>query len=109
MPYGLSGATQTCQQGLDTVLQNCKYCVNNCVDNITDLRKMLGQLMEAGFTLKGSKCSFGMSTVTHLGFQYSSNGVTPSPERTQAVANWPPPKSTKELRSFLGLANFYRR
>ena len=50
-----------------------------------------------------------MSTVTHLGFQYSPNGVTPSSERTQAVANWPTPKSTKELRSFLGLANFYRR
>ena len=49
-----------------------------------------------------------MSTVCHLGFQYSSNGVTPSPERTQAVANWSPPKSTKELKSLLGLANFYR-
>ena len=77
--------------------------------HITDLRKVLGLLLDTGFTLRGSKCAFGMSTVTHLGFQYSPHGVTPSSERTQAVANWPPPKSVKELRSFLGLANFYRR
>jgi len=49
-----------------------------------------------------------MSTVTHLGFQYSPHGLTTSTERTQAVANWPSPKSVKELRSFLGLANFHR-
>jgi len=77
--------------------------------HIIDLRKVLGQLMEAGFTLEGSKCAFGISTVTHLEFQYSPDGATPSSERAQAVADWPPPKSTKELKSFLGLANFHRR
>jgi len=86
MLYGLTKATQTYQRCLDMVLQNCKYCVDNYMDDcivysdgmqshITDLRKVLGQLMEAGFTLRGSKCAFGMSTVTHLGFQYSPNGV----------------------------------
>ena len=33
MPYGLTGATQTCQRGLDDVLRDCKYCVNNYVDD----------------------------------------------------------------------------
>ena len=87
IPYGLTGATKTCQRGLDTVLKSCKYSVDNYVDDcimysdymqshITDLHKILGQLKEAGFTLRGSKCSFGMSSVIHLGFQYSPNGVT---------------------------------
>ena len=33
MPYGLTCATQTCQRGLDTILQNCKHCVDNYVDD----------------------------------------------------------------------------
>ena len=118
MPYGLTGATQTCQQGLDTILADCKYCVDNYVDDcivysddmeshIRDLQEVLEQSQQAGFTLSGSKCTFGKSTVTHLGFQYSSSGVTPSHERIQAITNLPVPNSAKKLRSFLGLANFY--
>ena len=101
------------------MLADCKYCVDNYVDDcivysndmeshIRDLQEVLGRLLKAGFTLRSSKCAFGRSTITHLGFQYSPSGVTPSAERTETIANWPVPKSTKELRSFLGLANFYR-
>ena len=96
MLYGLTGATQTCQQGLDTILADCKYCVDNYVDDciiysddmnshIRDLQEVLGRLQQAGFTLRGSKCAFGKSTVSHLGFQYSPSGVTPSAERIQAL------------------------
>ena len=120
MPYGLTGATQTCQQGLDSVLHDCKYCVDNYVDDIVvfssdmksharDLQKVLGALQDAGFTLRGSKCVFGKMNIKHLGFQYGINGVSPSADRIQTILNWPVPKSPKELRSFLGLTNFYRR
>ena len=50
-----------------------------------------------------------MSSITHLGFEYSSEGITPSTEKTRPIADWPIPKSPREVRSFLGLANFYRR
>ena len=119
MPYGLTGATQTCQRGLDEVLKECKDCVDNYVDDciifsdtldshITDLRRVLGWLQAAGFTLRGSKCSFGMSSTTHLGFEYSSEGIRPSTEKARAIVDWPTPRSPKEVRSFLGLANFFR-
>jgi len=66
MPYGLMGATQTCQHGLDEIFRECHDCVGNYVDDImfsddisshkADLRRVLGKLETAGFTLYGSKC-----------------------------------------------------
>ena len=79
------------------------------VSHIRDLQLVLGKLKAAGFTLRGSKCIFGKSSVTYLGFEYSSSGVSPTLEKTKSVADWPVPTSAKELRSFLGLTNFYRR
>ena len=120
MPYGLTNATQTCQRGLDKVLKECKDCVDNYVDDciifsdnmethVRDVHRVLDKLQEAGFTLRGSKCFFGKQRIDHLGFEYSQHGVGPTKEKTQAILEWPTPTSPKEVRSFLGLANFYRR
>ena len=77
--------------------------------HVADLQRVLSRLLEAGFTLRGSKCSFGQPSISHLGFQYSYEGVTPTAQKTQSVIDWPTPESTKEVRSFLGFVNFYRR
>ena len=50
---------------------------------------------------------FGKNSIFHLGFTYSHNELTPTQDKTQAITEWPIPKSVKEVRSFLGLANFY--
>ena len=113
MPCGLTGATQTCQRGLDKVLKDCKNCVDNYVDedmetHIQDLGIVLDKLQAAGFTLRGSKCSFGKSEISHLGFEYSAKSVKPIKEKVRAIQEWPVPQSAKDVRSFFGLANFYR-
>ena len=119
MPYGLTGATQTCQRALDEVFRECHDCVDNYVDDIivfsddmhshiNDLRRVFKKLKSAGFTLRGSKCLLGQHSVTHLGFHYSAKGVAPSEEKTKTIAEWPVPRSAKQLRSFIGFANFYR-
>ena len=87
MPYGLIYATQACQRGLDTILQNCMHYVDNYVDDcivfsddmtshIQDLRQVLGKLQAAGFTLCSSKFPFGIDKITHLGFELFNTGVT---------------------------------
>ena len=47
--------------------------------------------------------------MSYLGFQYSNDGVSPTAEKTKAILEWPSSKCTKDVRSFLGLANFYHR
>jgi hypothetical protein len=47
--------------------------------------------------------------VNYLGYVVSGDGVTASPEKVLAVRKYPVPNNVKEVRSFLGLASFYRR
>ena len=56
-----------------------------------------------------SKCAFGLQEVGFLGHVVSANGIKPDPAKVTAVAEWPTPKSLKEVRSFLGLTGYYRR
>jgi len=58
---------------------------------------VLEKLKSAGFTLRGSMCILGQTSITHLGFHYSAKGVTPSTDKAKSIAEWPTPTSTKEL------------
>ena len=55
------------------------------------------------------KCEFIQPEVEYLGFEVTKEGLKPSLTKVQAVAEWPVPKTVKDVRSFLGLASYYRR
>ena len=59
--------------------------------------------------LKRSKCLFAKNKVDYLGHVISEKGITPNPKKIEAVTNYPTPNNADKLRSFLGLANYYRR
>ena len=52
---------------------------------------------------------FAAKSVEYLGHIISEGKVATDPKKIQAVANWPEPKTEKQLRAFLGLAGYYRR
>ncbi|KAF8777750.1 Retrovirus-related Pol polyprotein like [Argiope bruennichi] len=78
-------------------------------DVIAKLRQVLEKLLNAGVTLKLSKCEFGMSEIEYLGFVIDKDGIRPGPRELAAIAEYPVPKSKDELRRFLGLTSFFRR
>ena len=66
-------------------------------------------LLTHQFVLKFSKCFFAQNQVEYLGHIVSSEGVKPVASKVEAILHWPIPHSIKAVRSFLGLAGFYRR
>ena len=69
------------------------------------LRLVLTKLREHRLYAKFSKCEFWLPEVTYLGHVIFGNGIAVHPERVQAILNWTPPESVKQVRSFLGLAS----
>ena len=73
------------------------------------LRIVLQFLRDHQLYAKFSKCEFWLTEVRFLGHVVSASGVSVDPEKVEAVMSWERPKSVFEIRSFLGLAGYYRR
>lgn len=78
-------------------------------DHLRHLETTFEVLLTNQFVLKLPKCSFAQPQVEYLGHVVSVRGVEPVPSKISAIQQWPIPQSTRDLRSFLGLAGFYRR
>ncbi|KAL5967725.1 Transposon Ty3-I Gag-Pol polyprotein [Taenia solium] len=72
-----------------------------------NLKLVLDRPRDAGLALNPKKCHFLQRSVTFLGHTVSSNGMAVTEDRTNQVRTWPSPTNQTELRSFLGLANYY--
>src|SRR4051812_9767052 len=73
------------------------------------LRTVLELLKEKQLFAKLSKCEFWLEEVSFLGHVISKNGIAVDPTKIEAVSQWEAPKSVSEIRSFLGLAGYYRK
>ena len=70
---------------------------------------MLQRLRKHRLYAKFSKCEFWLPQVAFLGHVVGKDGILVDPSKIEAVKNWPRPASVSEVRSFLGLASYYRR
>ena len=76
-------------------------------DHLKNLKVVLIRLKEHGIRLKRSKCSFLQTSVTYLGHQIDARGIHTTAEKVEAVQQALALKNVTELRSFLGLLNYY--
>uniref|UniRef100_A0A5S6QFV4 RNA-directed DNA polymerase n=1 Tax=Trichuris muris TaxID=70415 RepID=A0A5S6QFV4_TRIMR len=121
LPFGLTGAPATFQRLMEQVLSglNWKCCVayldeviifaRNYEEHLYRLREVLGRLRKAGLKARPNKCKFFRKEIKYLGHLVTEDGVSPDPELTDKIVNYPEPKCLEELRSFVGLASYYRK
>ena len=70
---------------------------------------MLETLIKEQFYAKMSKCEFWLKEVSFLGHIVSEEGIRVDQRKIEVILEWKPPRSVTEVRSFLGLAGYYRR
>ena len=78
-------------------------------DHVNHLRIVLQVLRDRQLFAKFDKCEFWLRSVAFLGHVISGEGIMVDPKKTKAVKNWPRPLTSSDIRSFLGLAGYYRR
>jgi hypothetical protein len=80
----------------------------NSEDHAQHLHVILQRLRDHRLYAKFSKCEFWLDTVKFLGHTISGDGISVDPSKVQEVMDWQPPTSVHQIRSFLGLAGYYR-
>ena len=78
-------------------------------EHLQHIQQVLNTLRQHQLYANLEKCSFGMTQIQYLGYIVDEHGVHVDPAKIQVIRDWPAPTTLTELRSFLGLANFYRR
>ena len=121
MPFGLCNAPSTFQRLMELVLAGLRW--DMCLAYLDDiivfgrtfpehlerLYEVFSRLQQANLKINSQKCQFFRKSVTFLGHKVSHEGISTDPEKTNSIRNWPIPTDTHELKSFLGLASYYRR
>ena len=120
-PFGLTNALATFQHLMESCLgdYHLKYCIIYLEDiiifsktqeeHISRLRTVFQKLDEAGLHLKPNKCEFFKDRLEYLGHIVSSKGIKTNPKKIVAPVNWPQPKNIMQVRSFLGICNYYQK
>lgn len=117
--FGLTNAPATLQAVMNRVFKDViGKVVMVYLDNIlifsrspeehrAHLRQVLQILQDSQLYAKLLKCSFGQSSVAFLGHTLSADGLSMDLSKVSAVINWPVPQDIPQMRSFLGLANYF--
>ena len=121
MPMGLCNAPATFQSLMNTVLREyidifCVVYVDDILifsktleDHYDHIEKVLTKFKEYSLYVAPHKCEFVKTEIEFLGYIITPKGLKVNPKKINVIQNWPPPKNVTELRSFLGLVQYFRR
>jgi len=121
LPFGLTSAPTSFQSVLEKILRNenqtkCAIYIDDIIifgkdrtEHDKNLIDVLSKLKKSGVKLSKEKFEFCQSRVKYLGHIISQDGIETDPDKLRAVRDWPRPNTVKELNSFLGFANYYRK
>ena len=121
MPFGLTNAPAMFQTAMNRIFGQhlnkflCVYLDDILVfskteaEHVQHLRTAMGLLREHNLKANPRKCEFFKPELKFLGHIVSVSGMRPDPAKVEAIMQWNTPRSMFELRSFLGMANYFRR
>jgi hypothetical protein len=120
MTFGLANAPATFQSLMNDIFADCRDFVVVYLDDILvfsdspeqhlqHLKRVLDRLREHKLYAQLPKCDFGLSELKFLGHIVGEFGIKPDPAKVSVVVDWPEPTNAAELRSFLGLAQYFQK
>jgi len=119
LPMGVNVSPDVFQEKMSSLMQDLEY-VRTYLDDLLvisngsfeehlqQLGKVLQRLRRAGLKINAEKSSFFAPEIEYLGYLLTKDGIKPVQKKIQAVLDLQPPTTLKELRSFLGMVQFYR-
>jgi hypothetical protein len=118
--FGLTNAPAVFQRFMNSIFQDIldEYVIiylddiliysKNINDHKQHVKEVLNRLKKHDLTAKLEKCLFHTNKLAFLGYIITDEGISMDPKKTSAISNFPTPTNVSQLRSFLGLCNFYR-
>ena len=119
LPFGVASAPSLFQKTMDIIFQGMDGVIcylddilisgRTEAEHLDTLQRVLKKFREHGIRAKKTKCSFMKSSVQYLGHVIDADGLHPVDSKLKAIVDAPTPRNVVELRSFLGLLNYYGR
>uniref|UniRef100_A0A6B0VHI3 RNA-directed DNA polymerase n=1 Tax=Ixodes ricinus TaxID=34613 RepID=A0A6B0VHI3_IXORI len=116
--FGLASAPAAFQQMMSRILQGCPgvlFYIDDIIvfgkseqEHLVNLTTVLRRIKTAGLKLN-AKCVFCVKELSFLGHKVTAEGISPLPEKVDSILNTPAPTDAAELRSFLGLVEYYAK
>jgi hypothetical protein len=121
MPFGLKSAPSTFQRMMNSILSEiigdrCLVYMDDILiigetlnEHNSKLSAVFQKLREYNLKIEPDKCEFLKEELNYLGHIVTSEGVKPDDQKIKAVVEFPTPQTQKDIKSFLGLAGYYRK